>query len=405
MQQNQDDQKNETNDKSTIYKVHIGQSLILRPGGNIIILPTIQDNQPLLGYQCQIYLNQRYHISIPFDFIDKPDNFPAIYKGCIDQNKLLPNGKGEIHFNNDQKFFGQFKEGFADGICNINNNDYTLEYRWGWRHGPFEQKFENCKIKGSFKNNLLHGTLTEFNENGEMIEPQQYYLNNVRVEYPPQIENLIQTTRYLFDYKDYSINNYQFIGLNEYNWINQTIIDFYLELIQDYFRIINPDKTILLINTIMCQDIFSSMVSDISNQISIPQKIEELILQNIHNRIILIMNIDRSHFVTLVFQNNTLFLLNSMNYFLDNRILEKVIQIFPLSEKQIEMKILPVPQQQNGYDCGLYSIFNVLLQYINIDTPVDQIDYSIETPQKINYLRQHLRNVFLNDYAHLYPAY
>ncbi|CAK67039.1 unnamed protein product (macronuclear) [Paramecium tetraurelia] len=403
MQQNQDDQEIESPNQSAIFKVKIGQSLILRPGGNIFILPTIMENQLPLGYQCLLYINQIGYMPIPQDFLyDR-----SVYRGGLDRDTFLPNGRGEIQSKTSTKFIGQFKEGFADGRCNIDNDDIMFHYSWGWKHGPFEEKVQNCKTTGFFKNNLMHGEVKSITEQDSVTDTKiMYYYNNVRVEYPPQDYPKQQTTRYLFMHKEFSINNYLFLGLRECNWINQLLIDYYLELIQDYFRVMNPDNQIFLINTITSQDIFSSVISCSSSDISIPKKIQELILKNAFNRLIIILNVDRSHFVTLVFQNNTLYMLNSMNY-CDEMILEKVSFLFLHLhlEKQIERRILTVPQQENGHDCGLYSIFNVLLQYINVNTPVDQIDYNIETPERIAYLRQHLRNVLLNDYSHLIPIY
>ncbi|CAD8209050.1 unnamed protein product [Paramecium octaurelia] len=401
MQQNQLDQKSEQPNQCAIITVKIGQSLILRPGGNIFILPTIIENQIPLGYECLLYINQIGYMPIPYDF---PDN-QSVYRGGLDRDTLLPNGRGEIQSQANTKFIGQFKEGFADGRCNIDNDERMYHYSWGWKHGPFEEKTQYCQTSGCYKDNLLHGKVTQITEQDSKIETQEYYYyNNVQVEYPPQEYRNCQTTRYLFNHKEFSINNFVFLGLRESNWINQLLIDYYLELIQGYFRMMNPDNQIMLINTVMSQDIFSSIVSCQNSQISIPKEIEELILKNAFNRIILILNVDRSHFVTLVFQNNTLYMLNSMNYN-DEMILEKVNLLFQPLEKQIEKRILRVPQQENGHDCGLYSIFNVLLQYLNIEIPVDQIDYNIETPERVSQLRQHLRDVFLNDYSHLIPIY
>ncbi|CAD8125157.1 unnamed protein product [Paramecium sonneborni] len=403
MQQNQNDQINDLNS----YKVQIGKSLILRPGGNIFIIPTIFDNNLCQFYECKIYINQYNYISIPSNFESYQQNIE--YTGFIDKVTFLPHGQGELNMNNFIRFSGQFLEGLADNICVVEEvsgikKQYT--YRCGQKHGPFFEKNENYETLGYYENNLLQGELI-CKDNQGVIQSQKFYHNNIQVNYNTQeYSNQIQqnTSRYLFFHKDYSINNYLFLGLNDGNWLNQLLIDYYLELVQDYYRCIYTDQEILLINTIMSQDIFSSQISNFSIGLNKTEKIEELLKQK-YNRITIILNADRSHFITLVFQNNALYLLNSMNFINDQDILNKVAQMFNKPEQQIKTIILNVPQQQNCYDCGLYSIFNVLLQYQNIDKSVGEIDYNITTPQKITFLRQHIRNVLINDYSHIIPIY
>ncbi|CAD8191655.1 unnamed protein product [Paramecium octaurelia] len=403
--------------RKTMYKVikrinpdQQCKRLILRPNGNIIINNVDQGEFALLR-DSKLYVNCQNFISIPKDF--EETEF-TVYEGDIDGFHFLPYGKG-VFKSKTERFEGFFADGFACDLCTLEKSQLSSKikcyYSWGQKHGKYEEENNNQLIQGFFENDLKQGLFTEKQKTAGKQE-YKYYKNGIMQNfdgqtYDNQQKKLSTTTRYLFNHQDYSINNFTFKGLYYGEWLNQLIVDYYLQLVIDYYKD-SLAESIYHLNTIECQDIFSSqMIAKDSKPIIPPKLLEINCLISDIKKLIFIMNVDRVHFLVLVCQNQQLFLLNSQkNILQDKIILQKVVKIIPSISKaknnSEKLKIVEVGQQHNNFDCGIHSIYNTLLQYKYCDKKVNEIDYQA-TKKMMEKLRIHVKNVLINDYAHLLP--
>ncbi|CAD8124174.1 unnamed protein product [Paramecium sonneborni] len=389
------------------------QKLLLRPNGNIIIVSVIKGDFTILQ-DCKLFINCKNYISIPRDF---PEDDQTTYKGGLDGNHFLPYGYGTFE-NQSGIFKGNFKDGFAFGSCvfELKQKNYRQEcvYQWGQKHGQCTEINEQFKSIGLYENNLKHGifVIKDLNtQNRSEQERKEFYRNGIMRNIGETKNNQYrlqqQTTRYLLYHKDYSITNFSFKGFNYGEWLNQLGLDYYLQLVDDYYKVTH-NKLVCLINTVECQDIFTSLITSKDYKASIlPKLLEVNVLLSEIKKLIFVMNVDRGHFLLLVYQNSFLYILNSIRNKQDDIILDRVAKIFPQFQNQSQNNkklSIPIPQQNNGFDCGIHTIFNTLLQYKYIDKDVNQIDYT--TNNKImEQLRKHVKNVLLDDYAHIIPQF
>ncbi|CAD8190063.1 unnamed protein product [Paramecium pentaurelia] len=389
--------------------------LLLRPNGNIII-NYVEQGDYLIFRKTQLYVNSQNFISIPIDF---EQTNQTVYEGGIDGIHFLPYGKG-LFRNRYCQFDGQFKDGFAFEFCTIESNQQKCkiqcQYQWGQRHGVYEEESDNYSIQCFYQNNLKEGKFIQKQKMGDkqnsIQEKFQYYKNGTIItkkefnknDYQKNISQ--KTTRYLLTHQEFTISNNIFKGFNYGEWLNQLCVDYYLQLVIDYYKLAKG-QSIKLLNTIECQEIFSSLITTKESKVVIFPQLMEIYLQLSEiDKLIFIMNVDRSHFLVLVYQNEYLYMLNSLNNKLDQVILDQVAKIFPKlkrAEKGKEkMKIVNVAQQTNTFDCGIHSIYNTILQYKYFNKNVDEIEYQA-TKKMMEKLRIHIKNVLINDYAHILP--
>ncbi|CAD8098214.1 unnamed protein product [Paramecium primaurelia] len=389
--------------------------LLLRPNGNIII-NYVEQGDYLIFRKTQLYVNSQNFISIPVDF---EQTNQTVYEGGIDGIHFLPYGKG-LFRNKYCQFDGQFKDGFASDFCTIELNQQKCkiqcQYQWGQRHGVYEEESDNYSIECYYQNNLKEGKFIQKQKKGDnqnvIQEKYQYYKNGTIItkkeynknEYQKNINQ--KTTRYLLTHQEFTISNNIFKGFNYGEWLNQLCVDYYLQLVIDYYKLAQG-QSIKLLNTIECQEIFSSLITTKESKVVIfPQLMEINLKLSEIDKLIFIMNVDRSHFLVLVYQNEYLYMLNSLNNKLDQVILDQVAKIFPKlkrAEKGKEkMKIVNVAQQTNTFDCGIHSIYNTILQYKYFNKNVDEIEYQV-TKKMMEKFRIHIKNVLINDYAHILP--
>ncbi|CAK82420.1 unnamed protein product (macronuclear) [Paramecium tetraurelia] len=392
--------KGNTDQQFVALKILTRKTFILRPSGDIIKLPKIS-NDIYNFYDTNVYISTRIPFCNPLQ--GDLDSTVFKYTGPIDQLTYLPNGQGVLDCEGRFEFKCKFVDGLANG------------------KGSLDMKFQKQKFEGNFQNGLKHGNSMTSNPNQTITtgyyyngmkqglfvlstqngtQKQKMYFKNDQKEKEFEYkfdENTI-STRYLVNHKDISINNHFFSGLTSENWINQVLIDFYMCLLTDYYKNINKGQ-IYLFNTAESQDLFTSQISQLDQKnIKLPLKYEQIIKGcQKYNKIIFILNADQIHFLVLVYQNKTLYMLNSYNNQNDKQILSVVASIFPI---QLNLQCVQVEQQKNTYDCSLHSIYNVMLQYKYYNVDVDKIDYRVSF-KYIKKLRLHLKNIISNDYAHI----
>ncbi|CAD8077623.1 unnamed protein product [Paramecium sonneborni] len=392
--------KGNTDQQFKSLKIRTNNTFLQRPSGDIIKLSKISNE--IYNYNhVNIYISTRKPFYNP---VQEDFNQTAFkYIGQIEQQTFLPNGQGILICDGAFEFKGQFIDGLATGKgfldFKIQKQKFEGNFQNGLKHGESITTNPNQTITtGYYQNNMKQGPFITKKQNGSQLQ-EIYYMNDQVVkknEY--KLDLNINSTRYLANHKDISINNYFFSGLTEDKWINQLLVDYYLRILSDYYKNVLKEQ-IYLFNTSQSQDIFTSQISQIDpKDLKISLKYQQIINQyQKYRKIIFILNADQVHFLVVVYQNETLYMLNSYATKNDQQILSAVASIFP---NKLNLQCLEVEQQKNTHDCSLYSIYNVMLQYKYHNKDVHKIDYKV--PFKyIKRLRFHLKNVICNDYAHI----
>ncbi|CAK78079.1 unnamed protein product (macronuclear) [Paramecium tetraurelia] len=398
----QKEQKKGNTDQQFIsLKILTRGSFILRPSGDLIKLPKISNDKYNFNHT-YIYISTR----IPFCNPNLGDLDQTVfrYTGSIDQQTFLPNGQGVLDCDETFQFQCKFVDGLATGKgcldLKFQKQKFEGQFQNGLKHGESITSNPNQTITtGYYQNNMKQGIFINKIQNGSIVK-EIYYKNDLTVKQKDECKFDEKTicTRYLVNHKDISINNHFFSGLTEEKWINQLLVDYYLRLLSDYYKT-SSKAQIYLFNTSQSQDLFTSQISLVDQKsLKVPQKHEQVINDfQKYNKIIFILNADQVHFLVLVYQNKSLYMLNSYATQNDQKILQAVGSIFPI---QLNLQQIQVEQQQNTYDCSLYSIYNVMLQYKYYNLDVEKIDYRVSY-KYIKKLRLHLKNIISNDYAHI----
>ncbi|CAD8059831.1 unnamed protein product [Paramecium sonneborni] len=335
----------------------------------------------------------------------------TIYKGGF-KNGLF-DGKNRVYTFGCLIFYGFFKNGQKHGEGYELDSQQTLTYFRGMYESNFKQGlFVDYKLINYSKREK------EFSKIGNWVE---YYKNGIKQkeisQQADQVYNVNQNPgRKLLNFNEFEVNNFQLASLLPGGWIKSKIVDILLKQLTslvNYSNLINQNihsTQTLFFNCNQCQDIFGSMITydnDINDKIfqnafkkhlesnyqQKNQKYDDHMsgqnkIKNI--RIVFYLNLDRSHFLSVVYENEKLYLIDSLE---DTREPLK-IQIQKLLIKyQFEVKDkdnINISQQKNTYDDGIYTIYYISQfiknQNLTIEQMIGQKFFEI-SQSKINYLR------------------
>ncbi|CAD8144962.1 unnamed protein product [Paramecium octaurelia] len=331
--------------------------------------------------------------------------------------------------SNDTTYKGGFKNGLIDGTNRVYYKPNVLQYYGGHKNGqkhgegyileypsqpnqPIYMKghFESNQKQGLFVNHILVDSTKREKIFQRLGNIQEYYKHGQKSEieiqqYKPSQNPSCQ----LLNFYEYGINNFQLASLRPGGWINSSIIDILLKqllTLVNNSNLTNQNNGISKIKTIFIncsqfQDIFGSMVTkgekintelnDIKQSIMMHDKLNgnNDNFQNI--RIVFYFNLDRSHFLSALYESEQLYLIDSLK---DNRKavvhqITQFLQFFGLKVQGLNENFR-VSQQQNSFDCGAYTIFYVSQiiknQHLTIEQMIKKNCFEISQPQ-INYLR------------------
>ncbi|CAD8159431.1 unnamed protein product [Paramecium pentaurelia] len=389
-----------TDQQFTALRIQTRNTFILRPSGDIIKLPKI-NNDIYNFFHTNIYISTRIPFCNPVQ--GEIDQKVFKYIGSIDQQTYLPNGQGILDCEGAFQFKCKFIDGLATGKgildLKLQKQKFEGNFQYGLKHGKSITTNPNQTITiGYYQNNMKQGLFVTKKQNGSLLQETYFQNDQIVKKYDYIFDENMMSTRYLVNHKDVSINNHFFAGLTEDKWINQLLVDYYLYLLTDYYKNISGEQ-IYLFNTTQSQDLFTSQISKLDHKsVKLQSKYEYIINEyQKYNKIIFILNADQAHFLVVVYQNKSLFMLNSYVNQNDKKILSIIASIFPI---QLNLQYVEVEQQKNTYDCSLYSIYNVMMQYKYYNVDVDKIDYRVSF-KYIKKLRLHLKNIISNDYAHI----
>ncbi|CAD8156196.1 unnamed protein product [Paramecium pentaurelia] len=397
----QKEQKKGNKDQQfTALRILTRNTLILRPSGDLIKLPKISNDIYNFNHT-KIYISTRIPFCNPIQC--ESDQTVFRYTGSINQQTFLPDGQAILECEGVFQFKCKFIDGMATGKgsldLKIQKQKFEGNFQNGLKHGESVTTNPNQTITiGYYQNNMKQGVFITKKQNGSQIQELYYKNDQIVKKYEYKFDENMISSRYLVNHKDISINNHFFSGLTEEKWVNQLLVDYYLSILSDYYKNVSKAQ-IYLFNTAQSQDLFTSQISlQDHKSLKIQQKYEQIINEyQKYNKIVFILNADQVHFLVVVYQNKSLFMLNSYATQNDQKILSAVASIFPI---QLNLQQIQVEQQQNTYDCSLYSIYNVMLQYKYYNVDVDKIDYRVSF-KYIKKLRLHLKNIISNDYAHI----
>ncbi|CAK85500.1 unnamed protein product (macronuclear) [Paramecium tetraurelia] len=315
------------------------------------------------------------------------------YRGCFSDG--LFDGIGSLYIGNQLYFDGEFKLGIQYGFGRElqNNEDYL------------EGNFENGKKNGLFQFIKLH----EGKKYLDTSKPQKCFQNGKEVLYLNQGYQLqkkksnLNPTRYLLNFGDYGVNNYQLQSLQPGRWLNSGIIDLVISQIQTYREQISQsykqDQRTVFINCSQSQDIFGSLISKNDEiQTKIFRQIIDYSKKQQPSRFVFYLNLDRSHFLSVVYENQTLYLIDSMK---DKRadLLYQMVKLLNQSNFAVKnsWQVCEVSQQYNQYDCGMFTIYYISQIMKNIDLSIPQMFekqcFNVQQ-SRINYARYLLANRF-----------
>ncbi|CAD8061715.1 unnamed protein product [Paramecium sonneborni] len=416
------------------------QNQILLFDGTIISGKIWIPNQDIYSIPLSISIqNQVKYFNIRMTHLNeglKIDNYTILqYQGPLNnqfnpnvsKDQYYENVDGILTYYNDADSFqykGCFQDGLFDGIGRMykwGSLQYIGDFRAGIKHGFGKECFQNeVFLHGKFENNKKNGIFTFYKCNDystrdkvwEQLknQPQKMYYQGNEVQYiyqandfnSQQQKSLIAPSRLIINYGDYGINNYQLKSLQPGRWLNSAIIDIVIKSIQTQRFLINQNyqNNTIFVNCAQFQDIFGSLITK-------DQPIETEVFKKIidqHNmqkplRFVFYFNLDRSHFLSVVYEDEKLYLLDSLNNRNPDLLhqIKKLLQIFEFNVIG-DWQDFFISQQKNSYDCGVYTI-NYLCQIIkNIQLSIPEMIkkncFRIEQ-SKINYIRYLIEKNFL----------
>ncbi|CAD8056935.1 unnamed protein product [Paramecium sonneborni] len=419
---------------------YLNQSLILQPNGNLIIGKIwFPNNQTDL---CPLWLSYNFQVQS----YNHLNNFNQELKQYI--GFLTYTGPVNDYFEPQTYDYNEETEGIMQ-----TNNQHELIMKGGFKNGLFEGKKNRIYIGcilifyGSFKNGQKHGEGYELNQQFQTFfrglyesnqkqgifvdcklinyqnrekefskigSRQEYYKNNIKYnqipEWAQQVYNVNQNPAcVLLNFNEYGINNFQLSSLRPGGWINSSLIDILLQQqisLVNYSNIINQNKQgnkmkTLFLNCSQCQDIFGSMITknDDINDLIFQEAFlkhqescnQEKVQSNKKNmRIVFYLNLDRSHFLSVVYDNEKLYIIDSLN---DTREPLKFQMKKLLMKYQFHVEDkddVTLSQQQNSFDCGVYTIYYVSQfiknQNLTIKEMIDKQCFKV-SQSKVNYIR------------------
>ncbi|CAD8061719.1 unnamed protein product [Paramecium sonneborni] len=364
--------------KTTIKKVirKIGEKdyrqILLLPNNNIIYTNSNHNDNIILQNSSHFIFNDVLPNLLPPSNLFLKSQLHFI--GYLDPVYLIPRGQG-ILFNNNDSDFCQFK---------CENFFYTISNGEFQAFNSGQEYFKKGKMK-----------------NGQEIQDGLKFIHEKSIAFTDESSITEKFAKSLYPGE----------------WLNQILVDYIIK--QYYFqqllisKIKNESKkklfNIVLIDTRDSQDIFSSQITQIdkiNEEYSI--KLLDKISTEIDNRFILLLNVDRCHFICICIEETNIYILNSMNSQRQDKIVGEKIQEFKqFIQKEMskqgfkdkfsdtQIKIKNVPQQTNGHDCSIYTLFNAMQLIKHQDIKIDDIDFEV-SPIQIAELRfqffQHLLN-------------
>ncbi|CAD8043329.1 unnamed protein product [Paramecium primaurelia] len=339
---------------------------------------------------------------------------PNVSKAEYEMNilgKLTQNREGQNYH-----YEGYFNDGFFDGQGKLyiaNNLQYKGEYRVGMKHGEgIELYHKDYYLEGNYEFGRKNGVFRLTQKIGDKIwqvkqqEPQILYKNGIEVknqnqgqgyQFELKKKSSLTPSRILLNYGEYGINNFQLKSLQPGRWLNSSIIDIVIgQILILRFKImdkINNDYNTVFINCNQFQDIFGSLVTKgdgIQTQI-FQQIIDGQKKQEKPFRFVFYFNLDRGHFLSVVYENKKLYLIDSMKDKKENLLyqMKKLLNYFNF-QVEGDWQNFQVSQQNNSYDCGIYTIYYISQIIKNIDQSIPKMIlnkcFNVEQ-SRINYVR------------------
>ncbi|CAK74921.1 unnamed protein product (macronuclear) [Paramecium tetraurelia] len=211
-------------------------------------------------------------------------------------------------------------------------------------------------------------------------------------------------------------------------WLNQILVDYFIRQYYPQQQLINHREAkyqIVLMDTRQAQDIFSSQITQVdqinleyANQFFNPINCQE----NKSLRLVILINVDRCHFICICIEEDTIYILNSMNSTWSDEIvgrqISKIYSLFREKQRQLrnqscfieqsanflelepKQKVVKVPQQRNAYDCSIYTLFNSMQLIKHTDISVTEINFEVG-PKQISELRLQFLHELVNNNAFL----
>ncbi|KAM3142992.1 hypothetical protein pb186bvf_004810 [Paramecium bursaria] len=344
----------------------------------------------------------------------------AFYQGGLDDyNK--PSGPGIIFSQSQQiAYKGVFKNGLFHGQGEIfiqGEKIYEGAFVNGLRHGRGIQFHNKISLQGEFYYDRKSGTF--FVDQKEVI-----FQNDVEVYEQPSSTVTIIDKSQIYQQKIYktdnpsnnlyfsgqsSINNHILNSLSKGKWLNQSIVDYYLHICFDFYKIIRKDfeNKIIFIDTAQFQDIFGSMLCEQKSiNFSCFQKIILDQFPITQKTLVFGLNLDQSHFLTVVIEKlQYIYIIDSIKG--NRKVLINLIQKLLIQmDKSLKFKVITdisVSQQMNGYDCGVYTCYYIqqLFKHIayNDLSIIENANLFQVNQEQIDLFRIHVQNTIENNYA------
>ncbi|CAD8061725.1 unnamed protein product [Paramecium sonneborni] len=391
-------------------------------------------------FKLQVYITQDYsYQKIEYLSLNQLREFPKLFK--VIHNKtgenslqsdllLLPNENiilgrfsidkipiqipSQIYYNSNP----WFEIGYAVERFSLNYEGFEKQSLYvgeiNDRYNPInEGYFKNTKFKlsATFADGFFTGkiNLEKYSDNKKYVLER----NNEKTLLP------------IYYNQNNLIDFFTFKTIFEGRWINQKILDIYLDQFTREYKMINEKKQTMMnyqnyvINSCDCADIFSSDIFDqqfyLEEKWKAFQADHNIDINNLKNRFILALNLNRSHFIVLVLEfdpnekQGTIYLLDSIpNPFTKKQFetgQQNIQSLFPnfIIKKEIQrIDKNKIEIQKNGYDCGIHCIYNSIQVFKEKNKKMTDINFKIEDKHKINRLRRHVYLTMVNNYSNFF---
>ncbi|CAD8132618.1 unnamed protein product [Paramecium octaurelia] len=379
-------------------------TLLLLPNHNIIRSISNSQNNLLLKNSSHLYFNENEYLI---------QNFWNQCADVINRSTLNFSGQMEQEYSfiiknpNDRKIWDKFL-GFIDpvyliprGHGKLSNQERQLQFECDFffytipsakfTYSEFDilkQKVQSCSRDGS-----------DFRNSKPLVTSDEFHITYI-------------FAKALFD------------G----GWLNQILVDYLISKYYQQQQLINQREAkyqIVLMDTRQAQDIFSSQITQ-AEQINLDyakQFFNSINYQeNKSMRLVILLNVDRCHFICICIEEDTVYILNSMNSSWSDEIvgrqISKIYSLFRerqpkfknqfsfiqqsanLQELEPKKKVVILPQQRNAYDCSIYTLFNSMQLIKHNDINVNEINFEVE-PLQISELRLQFLQELVNNNAFL----
>lgn len=171
---------------------------------------------------------------------------------------------------------------------------------------------------------------------------------------------ITSSTGLLFVYKDANMYNCDLKSLDDYNWITDNIITYVIKKLLSPSLIILLDPAYISYLNYSCEDDDDYDGARKGLELSIESKYmisiignnESLFNHGSHWSLIFVIidNASKNHKYYHLDSNN------NMNHNIAIKTSKKVNILLNNNDNNVNVKSIKVPQQQNGYDCGIYAL-------------------------------------------------